>query len=446
MKIRSLAPAAIFVLTLCGMPEGARGSASPAWDLSLGGSFRTVAALVDNFDEPLLFGSGNGHDGLSVSILRLTAEGERNRDLSFEAHLVQDLVLTSAGDSSGSAAVAGSGARYRAFDLSWQTLDGGEREGRLSLDRLNVRWSRGPVDFTLGRQAVSFSQAYFWNPLDIFLPFDPEAFDRSYKPGVDALRVDVALGPFSSLTIVAAAGNTFRLVPGATGFNVAKTDFADEPWDGSAVLARGRTTLSHWDVTLQGGKVSGGWQVGGGFSGGAGPLGIRGEATWLFAGEGDALAVPAPPGGEALGAVPIVEDYGRIVVGADHLFESSLYVNAEYFFNGAGEEEDLSPALARVAVGETTNLGRHFLGVQASYDIHPLLSGQVAWIHSLTDGSDLLNPTVRWSVADEAECIFGGIIGLGERPSVSAETGALEIAGEFGAASNLYFTELIFYF
>ena len=41
---------------------------------------------------------------------------------------------------------------------------------------------------TIGRQAVSFGKAHFWNPLDVFLAFDPFQFDRDYKPGVDAQR------------------------------------------------------------------------------------------------------------------------------------------------------------------------------------------------------------------------------------------------------------------
>lgn len=31
----------------------------------------------------------------------------------------------------------------------------------------------------------------------MFLAFDPAQFDRDYKPGVDAVRVDVPLGRFA---------------------------------------------------------------------------------------------------------------------------------------------------------------------------------------------------------------------------------------------------------
>jgi hypothetical protein len=406
---------------------------------SFGASFRTVASVADNFDAPLIFGEGNDRDASLSGILRLTADG-RGGAGTFEVHLVQDVTASSSPLSDGAARgiVSGGAARYRALDLSRETLKGNDVRGNLFLDRLNARWRAGAADITLGRQAVSFSQAYFWNPLDIFLAFDPEAFDRSYKPGVDAVRADLALGAFSSVTLVAAAGNTFQIVPAAGGFTVEETEFQDEPWEGSALVARGRTTLRHWDVTLQGGKVSGGWQVGGGFSGEAGTLGLRGEATWLFADGGDTVLVP---GGDV---EPVAEDHGKAVVGADHLFASSLYVNVEYFFNGAGEDGDLAAAIPAVLTGETPNLGRHYLGAQVSYDLHPLLAGQVAWIHSLTDGSDLVTPTLRWSMADEAECVFGAILGFGDRPV--AEGGVLSLTSEFGASPNLYFTELIFYF
>ena len=96
-----------------------------------------------------------------------------------------------------------------------------------------------------------------------------------------------------------------------------------------------------------------------------------------------------------------------------------------------------------MAVGETTNLGEHYVGLLASYDIFPILTGQISWIHSFTDGSDLLSPVFSWSVADEAECLFGAILGFGDPPD-GTEFPAL--GSEYGSYPNTYFLELIFYF
>ena len=415
--------------------------------LDLGGSIRTVAAVVKNYDEPLLFGEGNDVDGLSEAILRFTAEGSDGNRRSGELHLVQDFFY-SGSRGTGRAVyggIASPKARYRVVDLAWRWAGEDDFRATLYFDRLNARSAFGPADVTLGRQAITFSQAYFWNPLDIFLPFDPEAFDRSYKPGVDALRADYALGPFSSLTLVAAFGRKLVVAPVTGGLEIREEDFVDEPWYGSALVSRARTTLRRFDLTLQGGKIYGGYQVGAGFTGEAGPLGLRGEGTYFFAAGDSAVLLPDAGGEGGVRRVDLLVDHARFVVGADHRFDSGLYVNGEYFYNGAGEEDDPALALARVAVGETTNLGEHLLGLQVSYEFHPLLSGHVAWVHSLSDGSDLVTPTFTWSVADEAECLFGASLASGERPA-SGESGNFELQSEFGTYPDTYFIEMIFYF
>lgn len=418
--------------------------------LDAGGSIRTIAGAFRNYDEPLLFGDGNKVDGLSNTILRLTVEGDAGERGGYEIHLVQEFLFTTARGGAGTAAplgIADTAARYRALDLTWTWLEEEDAEASLYLDRLNAEWSRGKADLTVGRQAINFSQAWFWNPLDIFLPFDPEAFDRSYKPGVDALRTDVSLGRFSALTFVYAAGNRLEIRPSGDGLQVTAEDFTEDPWYGSALLARLRTNARHFDLTLQGGKVYGGFQAGGGFSGEAGPLGLRGEATWLFAAGDGAALLPDPRRG-GLREVQLIDDHAEVVIGADHRFESSLYLSAEYFFNGAGEEDDPALALARIAVGETTNIGVHYGALLASYEFHPILTGQLSLIHSFSDGSDLLSPVFTWSVADEAECIFGAILGFGDRPALrqTGEGAFLELQSEFGTYPDFTFLELIFYF
>jgi hypothetical protein len=439
-------------LLLCASPALAFWSAEgEGHSLELGGSLRTFAFALDTSDHALLFGEESDVEGLSDTILRLTAEGRAGGSGSYEVHLVQDFIFVTAPAAAGAGAIgiADTTARYRALDLSWTWLEEEDFEATLFLDRLNGGGGLGRTDLRLGRQAINFSQAWFWNPLDIFLAFDPEAFDRSYKPGVDALKADVSLGPFSSLTLVAAAGNELVIVPADDGLRVRAVDFSEEAWYGSAVMARAITSRRHWDLALQGGKVYGGWQVGGGFSGEVGPVGLRGEATYLFASDGGEALLPDPSSETGLRAVELIDDHGMVVLGADHRFQNSLYLNAEYFYNGAGAAPDYALAIARVAVGETTNLGEHYIGLLASYEFYPILTGQLSWIHSFDDGSGLLSPVFSWSVADEAECLFGAILGFGDRPGsrTSADgTEYPELQSEFGSYPGTYFIELVFYF
>ncbi len=76
----------------------------------------------------------------------------------------------------------------------------------LALDRLNVRASFDRLDFRVGRQAINLATTFYFTPNDFFAPFSAQAFYRVYKPGVDAARAEIRLGPLSQLTMVSVLG------------------------------------------------------------------------------------------------------------------------------------------------------------------------------------------------------------------------------------------------
>lgn len=55
------------------------------------------------------------------------------------------------------------------------------------LDRLYLAYTGDRAVVRLGRQAVSWGNGLFYNPMDVFNPFDPTAVDREYKSGDDML-------------------------------------------------------------------------------------------------------------------------------------------------------------------------------------------------------------------------------------------------------------------
>ena len=57
----------------------------------------------------------------------------------------------------------------------------------------------------MGRQPITWGVNYFWPVLDLFGPFSPAAVDRDYKPGVDAVRLNLPVGDFSEIEMVTAA-------------------------------------------------------------------------------------------------------------------------------------------------------------------------------------------------------------------------------------------------
>ncbi len=300
------------------------------------------------------------------------------------------------------------------------------------VDRMNVRLSLPWADITLGRQAVTFGKAHFWNPLDVYLPFDPRQFDRDYKPGVDALRCDLPLGPFSGLTLLGVAGRELDL----SGQAAAPGQGLQAGWYGSSILARAFTTLGGWDLALQGGKIYGGWQLGGGLVGELGPVQVRAEAAWFRAQDSPSLA-PLPG--------DLYEDHLTAVLGLSRRFESSLILELEYLYNGAGESSRLEAGLARFQNGASLHVGQNLLGALASYELSPLVTGRLAAIASLTDGSVQIQPTLTLSASDNTDIILGASLNFGRRPEATPPVG-LEINSEFGTYPNFLFGEIKMYF
>jgi hypothetical protein len=401
----------------------------------LDGSFRTLAMGLDNFDFAPFFGESNETDFLSLSLLRLTAAGRPAEWVSYEAHLVQGLTYGTAdsGSATPGAGLVPGVVRHQAWDATSNWLQDDHLLASLFVDRLNLRLSASWADLTVGRQAVTFGKAYFWNPLDVFLPFDPRQFDRDYKAGVDGIRLDVPLGDLAGLNFVGVAGREISLLGTYEGGEKAW----DASWYGSSVLTRAFTTVAGWDVAVQGGKVYGGYQLAGGAAGEVGPVAVRTEASWLFA---DGIR-PLPFGmsGE------LVEDHLQAVIGVGHRFESSLDLEAEYFYNGAGGIDDLDPAMYRQNTGGTPNLSRQLLGLVASYEFTPILTGQWAALVSLSDASFQLQPSLAISLANEVDLLLGAMLNCGDRPTGAAAFRP-EIQSEFGAEPNVVYLELKMYF
>jgi hypothetical protein len=198
-------------------------------------------------------------------------------------------------------------------------------------------------------------------------------------------------------------------------------------------------TRGGFDLSLQGGKVYGGYQAGGGAVGEAGPLELRLEAAHLFAQPGPALLPGLLPPSERL-----VESGTTVVAGVGHRFENTLVLESEYFWNGLGDADDLDAALLRFVGGQTLDLSEHLLGVVAQYDVLPIVVAALGTIVSLDDGSFELQPRLTWAAADEVEVVTGAIVGIGDRPA-SGATG-LRLRSEFGTFPNLYYAEVKFYF
>ncbi|MBW2016744.1 MAG: hypothetical protein JRF57_11015 [Deltaproteobacteria bacterium] len=399
----------------------------------LDGSLRIIGALFRNRDGS----SGPGaekYDEYMQAVLRLAAAGRPREDLFYEIHLVQSLTYFSGGKGQGgNIDLTGGNTRYRALDEASKWWTRKDAETLLWLDRFNLKMAFPVMDVTIGRQAVTFGKAHFWNPLDVYLPFAPAQFDRDYKAGVDALRLDFPLGDFSGITLVGVLGREID----SSGHYAHEERRFHADWYGSSLLARFFTNLGGWDLAFQGGKIYGGYQVGGAFTGEIKGVEVRGEAAYFRGSESPALNYPLKG--------DLFEDRLTAVIGLGKRFPNSLVLDAEYLFNGGGESNLSRSAVARFRQGAIPHLGRHLAGFMASYEFTPLLVGQFSLIYSFSDHSCQFQPNLTLSLSDDSDLIMGASVNVGKVPEVS-DLGVSEPRSEFGSYPHMVFMELKVYF
>lgn len=92
----------------------------------------------------------------------------------------------------------------RSSMLQWRKPVSGHTQ--LVVDQLHLQGSVQRMDITLGRQPVNLATTFYFTPNDFFAPFAADTFYRSYKPGVDALRLEVRTGDLSQLSLIGALG------------------------------------------------------------------------------------------------------------------------------------------------------------------------------------------------------------------------------------------------
>jgi hypothetical protein len=101
-------------------------------------------------------------------------------------------------------------------------------------------------------------------------------------------------------------------------------------------------------------------------------------------------------------------------------------------------------ASRRVALGEAYNAGRPYAGVAAEWSPSPLVDINLAAIANLEYASAILVPTLRYSVAENAQIIAGAYTPLGATPRSSPA--GIRAQSEFGLYPELYHVDVKLWF
>ncbi len=307
--------------------------------------------------------------------LRLLAAPRIGR-LALDVAYEHTLLWRDHDDAGMSTVIAASASRSRP-DLDWSVLSRDRVEWRHRFDRLAADFSSSRVQLTVGRQAISWATTLFLTPADPFAPFDPADPFREYRAGVDAARLQLFPGPFSTVDVVVE-----RSTAGATA------------------LARGKRAFGAWSLSAWAGSLRGRPAVAAAAEGAIGAWAIRAEAEtrrpWQ---SGTAL---------------------RAATGIDRRFSVAgrdLYVlfEAQHDELGASRPTRFGEVVTSgpYARGELQLLSRDAVAAQATWQVHPLVSAELLGLLSLNDGSALVAPALAASLSDEASLRLGAFLGAG---------------------------------
>ena len=279
------------------------------------------------------------------------------------------------------------------FDLDWIVTDQRSYQIRQQLFRAFATLYVGQTQLTVGRQRIAWGTGFAWNPTDILNPFNPGAIELGEKAGVDAAYVNVPLGAFSRIEVVAAPGRRRGQ---------------------SSLAARAGTNWREYDVSVMGGYFREAWVLGGDFAGYLGNAGFRGEAAYTWNDDGST--------------------YLRAILNADYNFAGGYYTLIEFYFNGQGHRDKADYDLTALLTGETFNLAKEYVAASVGKSITPLLGSALYALVNLDDQSALAGPSLTYSLAENLELAASTYFFIGKGDT------------EFGAQEHVFFASLQWYF
>ncbi len=404
--MKRLRPTALLITFLLSSILHGYAGETPDWQW--GGSLRSLNLTGETAPSKLLPAYH-----LSSTRLRLETSWQGQNGWQLEAAGDHQLLGT---DPSGSVPLPGDGVNRRVdLDHSWQHDAGWA--SRLQVDRLNLAWSTGSFDAAIGRQAIGFGRIVIFSPLDIIAPFPPDAIDTEVRPGVDAMRGTVHYGQDGQLGAVAVFGDEQR-------HNSYLLTWSDN---------RARVDLLGLAGELRSRPV-----LGLGLAGSVGTLGLKAEVTGYH---GTRV-------GEAGGdrnrhfAIAALEGWYR--------FNNGLTLLVEYLYNGSGSGDPADYPLVAVAApareGLATLLGRDYLLIAPSLELHPLvtLNGLLIW--NLGDDSFLLRPALSLSLTDNLALELFWTVTQGSAPHRQRFPRPPLIRSEFGSQGDSGGLFLTWYF
>ena len=395
--------------------------------IDVSGSVQSCYKLYDHYSFSPYFDKNNSQEFSSVA--RIIFEGDSHDRYFYELHAVQAYDYSNV-----KTGVGGRDTSTLSVDLSDNWISDVDRSAHSYIDRANIKFSVLDLDMLVGRLAASFGKPTFWNLFDYY---GSAYLGQEYKAGIDALKIDKAIGNFSGFTAVLNEQNILT----SSGSYLENSTAQSYQWLGSkeeiGFLLRGYTNYQDIDYALLYKREPEGHRLGLEIDGELGSINIYDEITYLWGAE--TISMPGSYQGN------LVKNYFMNVLGTSYRFDSGLQLTAEHLFNGVGDSDNLKASDVRYKNGVSASLNNHLSAVSLSYEFTPLLIGRYDTKFAWADSSNQHNFTFTRSITDNTDFIMGGQINMGKRPN-GANWQNPNILSEFGRLSNTYYLELKHYF
>lgn len=302
----------------------------------------------------------------------------------------------------------------RSDALDWRFASG---DADFVIDRLNLQYGKDNLNLKMGRQPINLAASFYFTPNDFFVPFAAQTFYRTYKSGVDAVRLDWQWQDLSQLTVLAVL-NYQSDQSKASGWK------SSPDWGNTAYLARLSSLLGNTQWGLLAAEIDNDAIIGFDFQGELlGWLGVRGEGHSRFYDEAGQ------------------DRDTKISLSFEYRPNSRSSLRLEQFYQRSGATSaknytDLDTALDQ----NQFYLARHYTAFGASYEVTPLLNTDAVVLYNHNDNSSLLAFYASYSLSDESELAVGLNLPLGDLPRNG------ELNSEFGAYPKAATVEVRSYF
>jgi len=329
---------------------------------------------------------------------RVMVAAEPTTQWSAEMHAVADWVSSGLANSTYTHS-------ERSPALDWHSNN---NRTSVSLDRLNLQYQSEQLRIKGGRLPVNLSRSSYFAPLDWFAPFSAETFFRVYKPGVDALRLDLETSDLSHLSLVQVQG--YQKDPTTVSGWSNHVDRQHRSTIAQLSLTRGNF---QWDVLAA--RVRGHQLLG---------IALQGE-LWQW------LGLRA----EGYHSAPTTTDpaFDELTLELEHRWPNSLTMHLAAFWHGAGADSVSGyPAVITLAQTRSPYLANQYQLLAMDFDMTPLVSTSALLIRNGVDHSRLLALYARYSTGDESELTLGANLPAGGRVTATE-------FGQYPRALNLQF-------